>query len=71
MALMMSGLLAYGDLVPPSARDAIKAAHAAPPSDREARRSAARELYRTGDLDCRDALELVDLGDESPDCSGA
>ncbi len=68
MALMMSSLMAYSDLVPPSAREAIKAAHAAPAGSRELRKAAARELYEAGNVSCQDALELVDLGDESAEC---
>ena len=72
MALMMGSLLAYSDLVPPSARDALKAVAVAAPKDRGAlRKAAARELFRTGQLDCRDAMELVDLGEENPDCGCA
>ena len=68
---MMSSLMAYSDLVPPSAREAIRSAHAAPAGNRELRKAAARELFQAGNLSCQDALELVDLGDDSAGCGCA
>jgi hypothetical protein len=62
MAFMMSTLLAHSEHVPPAARTALLAADSAAPSDRgPLLASAARILYVQGNLDCADALELVDL----------
>ena len=72
MALMMSSLLAYGELVPARARDVLRAASGAPPgANRALRRVAARELFQSADVDCRDALELVDLDDPDTECGCA
>ena len=62
MAMSMAHLLIYSDAVPSEAREALRAAAAAPPELRTAElESAARILYRELDLDCRDARDLVGL----------
>jgi hypothetical protein len=62
MDLSMAPLLMHSEQVPAEARDAIRAAYEAPPQQRQARlESAARVLYRTTDLECGDARELVGL----------
>jgi hypothetical protein len=62
MTLSFAPLLLHGDLVPPAARRALRAAHAAPQEQRtQYLESAARILNQHLDLDCRDARELVGL----------
>ena len=62
MAFSMAHLLMHSDAVPPEARDALKEATSGPPERRSAAlESAARILHREGNLDCRDARDLVGL----------
>ena len=62
MSFSMAHLLIHSEHVPAEARDALKAAHSAPPARRRPMlESAARILYRGTDLECHDARELVDL----------
>jgi hypothetical protein len=62
MSLSMLPLLLHEDDVPASARDAIREAYLAPPSERGAHlETAARALNRDANLDCADARELVGL----------
>jgi hypothetical protein len=58
----MAPLLIHSDDVPASARDALKAAYAAPPESRGGYlETAAQILYEETDLECRDVRELVGL----------
>ncbi len=62
MSFSMAHVLIHSEHVPAEARDALKAAHAAPPERQGALlASAARILYRGTDLECSDARELVGL----------
>ncbi len=68
MALNIAPLLIHSDAVPGPAREAIRAATAAPPEIRGmALESAARLLHSQTDLDCRDVRELVGLA-PGPEC---
>ena len=58
----MAPLLIHSVLVPAEARDAIRAAFAAPPQHRAAGlEAAARVLHRATGLECSDVRELVGL----------
>ena len=58
----MSSLLIHSELVPARAREALRAALAGPREQREESLTrAARILHDEGNIDCRDALELVGL----------
>jgi len=62
MSFTMVPLLMHSDAVPRVARDALRAAFAAPPERRDAELlSAVRVLYRETDLDCSEAKDLVGL----------
>jgi alkylation response protein AidB-like acyl-CoA dehydrogenase len=62
MAFSLAPLLVYSDAVPAVAREALRAANAAPAEHRRsALASAARVLYTETALDCDDALEIVGL----------
>lgn len=64
MSFSMAHLLIHSEHVPAEARDALKAAHSAPPERQGAMlASAARILHRGTDLECRDVLELVGLNE--------
>jgi hypothetical protein len=65
----MAPLLIHSEQVPAAARDAIRAAYAAPPQRRTAGlEAAARVLHQTTGLECSDVLELVGLP-PSEDCA--
>jgi hypothetical protein len=65
--MSMAPLLIHSLHVPATVRDALRAAYAAPADDRkELLESAAKELYSSTDLECRDAMELVGI---AGDCS--
>ena len=69
MAFTMASLLVHDEHIPAAAREALRAASAAPPADRvELLESAARILHREIGVDCPDARELVDLQPGS--CAG-
>jgi hypothetical protein len=58
----MAALLMHSSQVPQRAREALRAAHDAPPQERQERlESAARILFKETELPCADVLELVDL----------
>jgi hypothetical protein len=60
--MSMASLLIHDDRIPRSARDALRAASAAPAGQRdELLASAARILHDSVQLDCADACELVGL----------
>ena len=62
MSLSMAPLLMHSEQVPAEARDAIRAAYAAPRQERTARlESAARVLHQATGLGCSDVRELVGL----------
>ncbi|HEY4159432.1 MAG TPA: hypothetical protein VGM29_15090 [Polyangiaceae bacterium] len=62
MGLNLAPLLIYSEQISPAARDALRAAHTAPPAERQqALEFAARTLHREADLSCRDACEIVGL----------
>jgi hypothetical protein len=62
MSYTLVPLLMHSEQVPPSARDALKAAYAVGPDERaEMLHSAARILRDETGLECRDVLELVGL----------
>jgi hypothetical protein len=62
MSFKMASLLVHSDDVPPSAREALKAAHTDAPENRaQWLEAAARILHDEVGLGCSDALELVDL----------
>jgi hypothetical protein len=62
MSFVMASLLAHSPHVPVAARSALLAAQSGPRAERRERlQSAAGILHREVGLDCRDALELVDL----------
>ena len=65
----MAPLLIHSAQIPAEARDAIRAADAAPPEHRTAGlEAAARVLHQATGLECSDVRELVGLsGDE--DCA--
>ena len=66
--LTMANLLAHSESVPIAVRAALQAAYAGPPGLRLGLlESAARILHREVGVDCRDALELVDL--ETAECA--
>ena len=70
MSFTLAALLRYSESVPPGAREALRAAYDAPEEQRAVHlQSAARILYRDAELDCRDARELVGLGDGKDDYS--
>lgn len=60
--LTVARLLVHSEDVPETARDALRAALAAPPEERDPLLLlAARTLFHETDLDCSDARELVGL----------
>jgi len=62
MAFSLAPLLVHSDSVPLVAREALRAANAAPAEyRRSALATAARVLYTETALDCDDALEIVGL----------
>ncbi len=62
MSFSMASLLIHSATVPAEAREALRAARAAAPEDREhLLQSAARILHQQMDLGCADVRELVDL----------
>ncbi len=62
-------LLIHSDSVPPAARDALRAAHVAPPEERAAALvAAARTLRHTTELDCSEARSLVGLPPSAESC---
>jgi len=62
MAFSLAPLLIHSESVPLKAREALRAASAAPFEQRKlALASAARVLHTESALDCRDALEIVGL----------
>jgi hypothetical protein len=62
MAMSFELLLLHSDAVPGPAREALKAASAAPPEVRpHALESAARVLYAQTELDCGEVRDLVGL----------
>lgn len=62
MAFSLAPLLVYSEAVPLVAREALRAANAAPAEHRRsALASAARLLYTETALDCNEALEIVGL----------
>ncbi len=64
MSFSLAPLLVHNDAVPLLAREALRAAHAALPEEREEMlEEAARVLFRETDLDCVDVRELVGLSD--------
>jgi hypothetical protein len=64
MSFTMGRLLVHDESVPAAARAALRAAYDAHPEERDAMlASAARILHHEADLDCRDALEIVDLSE--------
>jgi len=63
MRFSMAPLLMHSDQVPPTARDALRAAYDAPVDRRdEMLESAARILHSETGLECGDVRELVGLG---------
>jgi hypothetical protein len=63
MAMSMMPLLIHSEAVSPRVRDALRAAHEAPPQVRAVElESAARLLHREAGLSCRDVRDLFDLG---------
>jgi hypothetical protein len=69
MAFSIAPLLVHSQMVPPAARDALRAASLAPVEQRVRElESAARVLYHEAGLDCRDAREVVGLN--SGGCCG-
>lgn len=69
MSMSMAPILMHSEQVPAAARDAIRAAFAAPPGHRSAGLEyAARVLHRETGLACRDVRELVGLCGEG-DCA--
>ena len=65
MAFTMAPLLIHDHEVPLQAREALRVALESAPPRAEMLLSAARILHIETDLDCRDALELVDLSEEA------
>jgi hypothetical protein len=62
MAFSLAPLLMHSESIPEKAREALRAASAAPAEYRDsALASAARVLYSETALDCVDALEIVGL----------
>ncbi|HZU84234.1 MAG TPA: hypothetical protein VE987_14995 [Polyangiaceae bacterium] len=62
MAFSIAPLLMYDPRVPAAARDALRAAYAAPADHRDALlQSAARILHESTGLECGDVRELVGL----------
>jgi hypothetical protein len=67
MSFSMGSLLIHSEVVPASAREALKAAHRVRVGAAERSHmleSAARVLYVETGLDCRDVRELLDLPPE-------
>jgi hypothetical protein len=63
MAMSMMPLLIHSEAVSPRVRDALRAAHAAPPHVRAVElESAVRLLHHEAGLSCRDLRDLFDLG---------
>jgi hypothetical protein len=63
MSFKMASLLVHSDDVPPSAREALRAAHEVGAENREQLlEAAARILHDEVGIGCADACELVDLG---------
>lgn len=68
MAMSMMPLLIHSEALSPRVRDALRAAHAAPPEVRKVElESAARLLHREAGVSCRDLHDLFDLGPKN-DC---
>jgi len=69
VAFSVAPLLIHSDAVPIEAREALKAASAAPPEFRQAAlESAACELYRRTDLQCSDVRDLFGLTTDACAC---
>jgi hypothetical protein len=69
MSFSLAPLLLHDDHVPAGARDALRAAHDAPPAERtHLLESAARILFVETDVDCGDARELVGLAGQGRCC---
>ena len=68
MSFKMASLLVHSDDVPPSAREALKAAHEGGADNRvQLLEAAARILHDEVGIGCSDALELVDLREREGD----
>jgi plasmid stability protein len=68
MGLSITPLLIHSEAVPPEARDALKSAFLGPQETRRAQlETAARAIFLSTDLDCREAREIVGL-DSSGSC---
>jgi plasmid stability protein len=66
MSFSIAPLLVHSQAVPAEAREALRAAAAAPPDQRKvALESAARTLYRHTDLECGDVRDLFGLSSET------
>lgn len=66
--MSLAPLLMHSEMVPPSAREALREASTRPEQQKELLTTAAKILYAETGLPCEDVLELVGLHEEDCGC---